>query len=88
LDPEHARAYWFDESGKLVKTYFQGIETRRLQFVEFGGAQVAHKIRVLHDGKLGLLITVTDVSTAETVPENTFELRGHEWKRMFTDEVR
>ena len=88
LDPEHARSYWFDESGKLVKTYFQGIETQRLQFVDFGGAQVAHKIRVLHDGKLGLLITVSDVSTAETIPENTFELPGHEWKRIFTDEVR
>ena len=88
LDPEHARAYWFDENGKLVKTYFQGIETQRLQFGDFSGAQVAHKIRVLHEGKLGPLITVTDVSTAGTIPETTFELPGHEWKRMFTDEVR
>jgi len=88
LDPEHARGYWFDESGKLLKTYFQGIETQRLEFAEFGGVQVAHKIRVLHNGTLGMLIRVTEVSTVGTVPENTFELPGHEWKRAFTDEVR
>jgi hypothetical protein len=88
LDPEHARAYWFDESGKLVKTYFQGIETQRLQFVDFGGTQVAHKIRVLQGDKLQTLITVTDLSIGGTIPENTFELPGHEWKRMFTDEPR
>jgi hypothetical protein len=32
LDPEKARGYWFDENGKLVKTFFNGIETRRLEF--------------------------------------------------------
>jgi hypothetical protein len=88
LDPEHARAYWFDGSGKLVKTYFQGIETQRLQFVDFDGVQVAHKIRVLQGDKLQTLITVTDLSIGGTIPENTFELPGHEWKRAFTDEVR
>jgi hypothetical protein len=87
LDPEHARGYWFDESGKLLKTYFAGIETRRSEFEEFNGVQVAHKIGVLHDGKLGMLIRA-EVSAAGTVPEKTFELRGHEWKRAFTDEVR
>jgi hypothetical protein len=88
LDPEHARGYWFDESGKLLKTYFAGIETRRSEFEEFNGVQIAHKIGVLHDGKLGMLIQITEVSAAKTVPEKTFELRGHEWKRAFTDEVR
>ena len=88
LDPEHARGYWFDESGKLVKTYFGGNETRRFQFEEFGGVQIAHEVRVLHNDKIGMLIRVTEVSAAGDVPENTFELRGHEWKRAFTDEVR
>jgi Gram-negative bacterial TonB protein C-terminal len=88
LDPEHARGYWFDESGKLVKTYFRGIETRRFQFEEFGGVQIAHDIRVLHNDGIVMLIRVTEVSAAGTVPESTFELHGHEWKRAFTDEVR
>jgi hypothetical protein len=88
LDPEQARGYWFDESGKLVKTYFRGMEMQRLEFADFGGVQVAHKIRVLHNGSLGMLIRVTDVSAPGTVPANTFELPGHQWKRAFTDEAR
>jgi hypothetical protein len=71
-----------------VKTYFQGIETQRVQFAEFGGVQIAHEIKVLKNAALGMVIHVTDVSTPENVPENIFELRGHEWKRQFTDEAR
>ena len=88
LDPEHARGYWFDESGKLLKTYFVGIETRRAEFEQFGGVYVAHTIRLLHNGALGMLIKVTQISAAGALPENTFELHGHEWKRVFTDEAR
>jgi len=88
LDPEQARGYWFDESGKLVKTYFRGIETQRIDFKDFGEVAIARQIRVLHDHQLGMLIRVTEVSAAATVPENIFDLRGHEWKRAFTDEVR
>jgi hypothetical protein len=88
LDPKQARGYWFDESGKLVKTYFIGLETRRLEFAEFSGVQIAHKIPVLQNGALGILVTVTEVSAAGTLANNIFELPGHEWKRAFTDEVR
>ena len=88
LDPQYARGYWFDENGKLLKTYFLGIETRRLDFADFGGAQVAHEIRVSRNGTLGMLIRVTEVSPAGDLPESTFDLPGHEWKRAFTDEVR
>jgi hypothetical protein len=88
LDTEQARGYWFDDSGKLVKTYFRGVETRRINFKDFGGAAIAREIRVLHDNQLGMLIRVTGVSAAATIPDNIFDLRGHEWKRAFTDEVR
>lgn len=88
LDPEQARGYWFDESGKLVKTFFRNIETQRLEFQEFSGAQVAHKITLLNNGKLGMLIRITDISTAGSLPANTFDLPGHKWNRAFTDEVR
>lgn len=88
LDPQQARGYWFDASGRLVKAYFQGIETQRLEFSDFSGVQIAHQIKVLQNGSLGMVIQVTDVSASGTVSESMFDLRGHEWKRQFTDEVR
>ena len=88
LDPEHARGYWFDENGNLLITYFLGIQTRRLEFADFKGAQVAHEIRVLRNGTLGMLIRVTEITSAGDLPESTFDLPGHQWKRAFTDEVR
>jgi hypothetical protein len=85
---EHTRGYWFDENGKLIKTYFSGIETRRSDFADFGGIQVAHTIQVFQNGVLGIVIHVTEVSLVATVPEDTFILKGHEWKTAFTGEVR
>ncbi len=85
---EHTRGYWFDANGKLVKTYFSGIETRRSDFADFGSLQVAHTIQVFQNGVLGMVIHVTGVSTLATVPEDTFILKGHEWSRTFTGEVR
>jgi len=88
LDAEQARGYWFDDTGLLVKTYFDGIETKRSQFEDFGGVQTARRVDVLKDGKLALLIRVTDVSPAGSLPAKSFELKGHEWGRAFTAEVR
>jgi hypothetical protein len=88
LDPQQARGYWFDEHGNLVKTFFQGIETQRSNFEEFNGAQIAHVTKVLRVGSVGMVIRITEMSAAGIVPEDTFTLRGHEWKRAFTDEVR
>jgi hypothetical protein len=88
LDPEQARGYWFDETGLLVKTYFSGIETERSEFEDFAGVKAAHRIDVLKDGTLGMRVHVTQVSPAEAVPAKTFEVKGHEWTRSFTAEVR
>jgi hypothetical protein len=88
LDREHTRGYWFDEEGRLVKTYASGIETQRLDFADFEGVQVAHNIRVLKDNALGMLIHITDVSAETPASEKTFKISGHEWKRAFIDEVR
>jgi hypothetical protein len=88
LDPEQARGYWFDDTGLLVKTYFDGIETQRLEFEDFAGVKTARRIDVLKDGKLAMRIRVTDVTPAGTVPTKTFEVKGHEWTRAFTAEVR
>jgi hypothetical protein len=88
LDPEHSRGYWFDENGRLLKTYSSGFETQRSDFEDFGSVEIARQIKVLRNGVVGMLIRVTGVSPAGTVPEDTFILKGHEWKRAFTDEVR
>jgi hypothetical protein len=58
LDPEHARGYWFDSNGPLVKTYFNGIETLRSEFADFAGAVIARKIDVLKDAKVSMQISV------------------------------
>jgi hypothetical protein len=88
LDPEQARGYWFDDTGLLVKTYFDGIETQRLEFEKFSGVKTARRIDVLKDGKLAMRIHVTEVTPAGTIPAKTFEVKGHEWTRAFTSEVR
>lgn len=88
LDPEQARAYWFDADGKLLKTYFNGIETRRSDFKSFGGTQVAQQIMVFRNGELAMLIRVTELASAGTLPDNIFDLRGNEWQRAFTSEMR
>jgi hypothetical protein len=88
FDPEHARVYWFDESGKLLKTFFLGLETDRSQFETFSGVEVPRQIRVLRDGKLAMIITVTQISPPANVDPSTFALPKHEWTRAFTDEVR
>ena len=88
LDPEHARGFWFDPNGNLVKTFFNGLQTRRSDFADFERAKVAHRIDVLRDGVLAMRIQVTKISLAGVVPEKTFELKGHEWTRTFTSEVR
>jgi hypothetical protein len=88
LDPEHARGFWFDPNGKLVQAFFNGLQTRRSDFEDFAEVKVAHRIDVLRDGALAMRIQVTNISPAGVVPEKTFELKGHEWTRAFTSEVR
>jgi len=88
LDPEQARGFWFDEAGQLLKTYFKGIETRRSDFADFNGARAPREIKVLRNGGTAMAIRVTEMNQAGTIPEDTFELPGHEWERAFTDEVR
>jgi hypothetical protein len=88
LDGSQARAYWFDENGKLLKTYYLGMETDRSDFSDYGGAQVARKISVIRKGEVAMVIHITNLSPAATIPDDVFVLRGHEYKRAFTDEVR
>jgi hypothetical protein len=87
LDPAHSRGYWFDDAGLLVKAFYGGIESQRSDFQDFNGVKIAHQIDVLTDGMLAMRIRVTALQSGVTAP-GTFVLKGHEWERQFTDEVR
>jgi hypothetical protein len=88
LDPEQARGYWFDDSGLLLKTFFDGVETRRSDFQEFAGLKVAHRIDVLRDKHLAMLIRVKEITPPGNTQAVVLDLKGHSWQRAFTSEVR
>lgn len=88
LDPEHARGYWFDSSGHLVKTYFRGIETRRTAFKDFQATQIPRQIVAMYNGTPAIVIQVTEITAVGSVPDSIFDVPGHEWQRAFTDEER
>jgi hypothetical protein len=87
FDPQ-VRAYWFDSNDNLVKTYFAGVETRRSDFQSFDKVNIAHHIDVGSKGALAMLIQVTDVSPAGATVPKDFQIKGHEYRRAFTDEMR
>jgi hypothetical protein len=88
LDPEKARAYWFNESGNLVRVFISGMDIRRSNFAEFDSALVARQIQVLYQGTAALAIKVTQTGVAGGLRETNFTIPKHKWKRAFTDEVR
>jgi len=80
FDPEMTRGYWFDEQGRLLRTYLTGLETKRSDFVSFGKTQIAQEIKVLRDGKVGMEIHVTEIKPAGDLPESTFVVEGRQYK--------
>ena len=64
------------------------METRLILPSDFAGMQVARRVEVLSQGKLALRLDVTDLSTAGNVDPSMFTLKGHDWVRQFTPEVR
>lgn len=89
LDPEHARAFWFDTNGNLIKTYFFGLETGRSDSEDYQSVHVARRIDVFHDSAPVMHIRVTEITPADdSLPKNAFELKGHEISRQFTSEAR
>jgi hypothetical protein len=87
LDPK-VRAFWFDDKGSLVKSHILGMDILRDNIEDYDGVPVARLIRVKYEGKLVSIIKVSDISPATDVPPATFSLKGHEWTRAFTDQVR
>jgi hypothetical protein len=64
------------------------MEIRPLNQENYAGVQVARRIKVLKDGKLGMLLIVKDIQPADPLVAKTFVLKGHEWQRAFTAETR
>lgn len=87
-DPKEFYGFWFDDSGQLVKTYGNGLETRRLDFSDFNGVKVARRVDVLMQGKEGMRIDVTALGPAGKVDGHIFTMKGHDWVRQYTFEVR
>jgi hypothetical protein len=81
-------SYWFDDSGQLVKTSLNALQTQPGQFEEFNGVRVARKIDVLLGAKVGMKIKVTQLGPANGVDKRIFTMKGHDWDRQFTSEVR
>lgn len=83
-----ARAYWFSDSGVLVRSYSAGLETQRSEFQDFHGIKLARRIDVLKNGQLVMRIRVKDIKAPDGSSPKMFVLKGHEWQRAFTDEAR
>jgi len=88
LEPGKSQGFWFDEGGRLVKSYTNGFELRPSAAQEYGGVLVARQIDVLKDGQVVMRINVKDVGVPDASIAKGFELKGHEWQRAFTSEVR
>jgi hypothetical protein len=89
LDPEQARGFWFNTNGNLLKTYSGGLEALRSDFVNYQNVHLARRIDVSHDSAAVMHIRITDITGAnDSVPKNSFELKGHEVNKQFTSEAR
>lgn len=88
LEPGNSQGFWFDDAGHLVKTYTSGFELQLSRQEEYEGVQVTKQIDVLKDGKVGMRIVVNEIGPADPAAARDFKLKGHEWQRAFTSEVR
>jgi hypothetical protein len=87
-DPKQFNGFWFDDAGQLVKTYGNGLETRREDFADFNGVKVARRVEILIEGKVGMRIDVTALGPAVKVDGSMLRMKGHDWVRQYTFEVR
>ena len=87
-NPKDFAAYWFDETGQLVRMYMNSLLLKRSNFEDFSGTQVAQRVEVLLAGQVGLRINLTDLGPAGPVDSHIFTIKHHDWTRDYTSEVR
>jgi len=85
LDPEESEGYWFDETGQLVMTRLNELQTRRSKFEDFNGMLVARRVEVMLDGKVGMRVDVTELGPAGAVDSGVFVIKKHEWVQYSSD---
>jgi hypothetical protein len=71
-----------------VKTYSNGLVTRRLKFADFDGIKVAQLVQVLTEGMVGMQIEVTELGPGGPVDAHLFTIKRHDWDGPYTDEMR
>jgi hypothetical protein len=87
-DPQDFEAYWFNGSGQLIRSYLNGLEVRREDFQDFNGVHVARQLQVILAGKVGMKIDVTVLQPLGSVDSKIFTMKGNDWRREHTTEVR
>ena len=87
-DTKDFEGYWFDGEGRLVKTVLNSLQTRRTNFEDYNGVQVARQVEVLLGGKVGMRIEVTALGPAGHVDPHIFTIKRHEWMWQPGSEVR
>ena len=88
LDPGKSEGFWFDDAGHMIKTYVAGFEVLLSKQADYETVKVARQIDVLKDGQVGMRIVVNEVAPTDPAAAKDFKLKGHEWQRAFTAEVR
>jgi len=83
-----AQAYWFEESGRLLKCFVNGFEIRRSEVTPYGGVQVARRTDLLNKDKVAMRISVNEIAAPGSISSESFKIKNHEWQRAFTAEVR
>ncbi len=84
----NGEAYWVGDDGRLLKVRTQGVDVVFKNFEDFGGRPIARLILVRKGDKLVMRVKVTSVATPAGVDPAMFAVKGHEWTRQFTQELR
>jgi hypothetical protein len=87
-DTQDFEAYWFDKNGQLVRSYLNGLDIKRDSFEDFNGVHVARQLQVILSGKVGMKISVTQLQPLGAVDTKIFTMKGNDWLRDYTVEVR
>lgn len=88
MEVGNSRAFWFDADGRLLQAITAGVQIERSYFISFDGTQVAQLINVLVKNEVGMRLRVSNLQMGSSVPIDEFSIKGHEYTRAFTDEVR
>ncbi len=84
----NGEAYWIGDDGRLLKVRTQGLDVQFENFEEFGGRLIARLILVRKGEKLVMRVKVTSVTAPGGGDPAMFAVKGHEWTRQFTQELR